>query len=56
MDPWELIKLSPQLVPLLPDIQRMLATIQRLRADPDLTHAIETVEKLIVILKQAGLR
>jgi hypothetical protein len=41
-----------KLLPLLPEIKQMLATIERLEADADLKAAIATAEKVAAILTE----
>jgi hypothetical protein len=64
------LRVLPQLYPLLPDIEKavataqrvqndpaikqLLATVQRLQADPDIKQALATAAKVAAILEQAN--
>lgn len=49
----QLIALAPQVVPLLPRLEKAASTIERIMADPDVKDAVAAFEELAAILQKA---
>lgn len=48
----QFFRLVPVVLPMLPEIERALATAQRIVADPDVRAALATAQKLAAALEQ----
>lgn len=49
----ELISLAPEIVPLLPRIEKAVSTIERIVSDPDVKDAIAVGQQLLAIVEKA---
>lgn len=48
----DFFRIAPQLLPLVPELIKALATIEKLMDDPDIKEAIQTLEKVATIFNQ----
>jgi hypothetical protein len=56
MTPGDFFTVAPKLLPLTPRIQKAIATVQRLEADPDVQDALAVAEEVAQIFAQAGIK
>lgn len=48
--------LAPQILPLVPRLEKAIATIQRLEADPEVKDAIAVAKELTQIIDRSGIK
>ena len=48
--------LAPQILPLVPRLEKAIATIQRLEADPEVKDAIAVAKELTQIIDKSGIK
>ena len=52
----DILTLAPKILPLLPEIERAIATAQRIIADPDVKAALATAAQVGQIIEQSGVK
>ena len=48
----DILALAPKILPLMPQIEKAIATAQRIRADPDVKAALATAAQVFKIIEE----
>ena len=54
MNPWELMPILPQIIPLLPRLEKAIDKIKQLEADPEVQDILALGKQLAQIFEQLG--
>ena len=52
----DIFTLAPKILPLVPQIEKAIATAQKIMADPDVKDALATAAELGKIIEQSGIK
>jgi hypothetical protein len=52
----DIFTLAPKIIPLVPQIEKAIATAQKIMADPDVKAALATAAELGKIIEQSGIK
>ena len=52
----DIFTLAPKILPLVPQIEKAIATAQKIMADPDVKDALATAAELGKIVEQSGIK
>ena len=52
----DIFTLAPKILPLVPQIEKAIATAQKIMADPDVKDALTTAAELGKIIEQSGIK
>jgi hypothetical protein len=52
----DILTLAPQIIPLMPRIQKAIATVQRLEADADVKDALALGNEIAQIIEKSGIK
>ena len=56
MNPLDFLKIAPEILPLLPRVEKAVDTIRRLENDPDLQDLLALVKEFSQILEKSGIK
>jgi len=52
----DILTLAPKLLPLMPRIEKAIATAQRIEADPDVKDMLAVSKEIALIIEQSGVK
>jgi hypothetical protein len=52
----DIFTLAPKIIPLVPQIEKAIATAQKIMADPDVKDALATAAELGKVIEQSGIK